>query len=353
MTDDMEPVRRFRDEVPNPDGESWASARAALMRTMHPGRVEQPRRSWAVRARQWRPLALIAVLVLGSGTAALAAVGAFRSGTPVPPSNDPAAKLLVGGSSVLLSIRTPDPAGGSPWGVRLVHYSKAGGYGPDICGQLGRVVNGELGWLGEDGAFSDDGLFHAADPASYGASCTSGSGGTTIKSLVGTGGTAEAVANGEAQGCSRVTRRVKPDASAGTYLARALTARLAVLRAGGAPARSLARRYGVTLTVLIAADRSALTTIRLRAAGEITSWTDATCPPGSLRTIYYGYAGPNAVTVSLTGHGIHESVPVHGANAGAFLFVLAGPPSRWYGEYRSVTCRNGRTYSHGWVCPEP
>jgi hypothetical protein len=81
MTDDLDPIRRFREEVPNPDGASWATARAALTRAMHPKRaVESHSRSrWRMHVRGWRPLALLAALVLGGTAAALAATGAFQT----------------------------------------------------------------------------------------------------------------------------------------------------------------------------------------------------------------------------------------------------------------------------------
>lgn len=59
----------------------------------------------------------------------------------------------------MLALRAADPAGGPPWGIGLSRT--AGGL---LCAQVGRVVDGELGALGLDGAFHDDGGFHP-DPA--------------------------------------------------------------------------------------------------------------------------------------------------------------------------------------------
>ena len=76
MPDDLDPIRRFRDEVPNPDGASWATARAALAHAMHPAEQATrtiPRRgSRTARVHRWRPLALIAVLLLGGSAAGIA-----------------------------------------------------------------------------------------------------------------------------------------------------------------------------------------------------------------------------------------------------------------------------------------
>jgi hypothetical protein len=49
-----------------------------------------------------------------------------------------------------------DPAGGLPWGMRIVHTTRG-----LICVQIGRVYHGQLGQLGVDGAFGNDGRFHA------------------------------------------------------------------------------------------------------------------------------------------------------------------------------------------------
>ena len=52
-------------------------------------------------------------------------------------------------------IATPDPAGGPPWGMRVLSTTRGVG-----CIQVGRLVDGKLGALGQDGAFGDDGRFH-------------------------------------------------------------------------------------------------------------------------------------------------------------------------------------------------
>jgi hypothetical protein len=62
---------------------------------------------------------------------------------------------LTPGSSHLLAISTPDPHGGPPWGMRV--FSTKRGVG---CIQIGRLLDGRLGAIGQDGAFNDDGRFH-------------------------------------------------------------------------------------------------------------------------------------------------------------------------------------------------
>jgi len=120
-----------------------------------------PRRRFAVR--RWRPLALIAVLVLGGATVGLAATGVILTGAPVPTSTRPVATVGAGlptpGGSRLLPLRASDPAGGLPWGMRIIRTTRG-----VICWQIGRVDHGQLGQLGTDGAFGNDGRFHPLLP---------------------------------------------------------------------------------------------------------------------------------------------------------------------------------------------
>jgi len=58
-------------------------------------------------------------------------------------------------SAQLLPISVADPAGGLPWGIRLVRTTRG-----LVCVQVGRLLDGRLGVLGQDGEFHDDGLFH-------------------------------------------------------------------------------------------------------------------------------------------------------------------------------------------------
>jgi hypothetical protein len=75
------------------------------------------------------------------------------SGTPYRP------EALVVTSVRLLSLRAADPAGGPSWGMRVVTTSRG-----LLCAQIGRVLHGELGQLGLDGAFHDDQRFHLLAP---------------------------------------------------------------------------------------------------------------------------------------------------------------------------------------------
>ncbi len=124
-------------------------------------------RPWLWRLTR-RPVGLRLVLivlavVLATTTITLAATGVILVGSPVGLSSRPSATvgegIPIAGASRLLPLRAPDPAGGLPWGMRVVHTTRG-----LICVQIGRVQNGALGQLGVDGAFGNDGRFHPLPP---------------------------------------------------------------------------------------------------------------------------------------------------------------------------------------------
>ena len=115
-----------------------------------------PRRRASVHLR----VALVVVaLVLATAAIALAATGVLLTGSPVSTVRAPIATagqgIPVAGGARLLALRAADPAGGLPWGMRVVHTTRG-----LVCVQIGRVYDGQLGQLGVDGAFHDDGRFH-------------------------------------------------------------------------------------------------------------------------------------------------------------------------------------------------
>ncbi len=115
------------------------------------GRLALPRRA------RWGILVPVAALLLAGGTIALAATGVILTGAGVPATAPvgPSEGIGVPVSSQLLALRIQDPDGGPPWGMRIVTTSRG-----LVCAQVGRVHGGQLGELGTDGAFADDGLFH-------------------------------------------------------------------------------------------------------------------------------------------------------------------------------------------------
>jgi hypothetical protein len=127
----------------------------------------EPRPSRAGRVSWWprllgsmRPRTLLivpALAVLGTG-AALAA-GILLTGSParpkVPPVSTAGYGAAVPSTAKLLTLRVADPAGGLPWGLRTVRTTRG-----DVCLQVGRLADGTIGALGEDGSFGDDHRFH-------------------------------------------------------------------------------------------------------------------------------------------------------------------------------------------------
>ncbi len=130
------------------------------------------RSPWLRRGHRRTPaLVLIAMLVLTAG--ALAAGGVIQLGSPAEPHTSKFYELqgggIVKGTVRLLPISTADPAGGPPWGMRVLSTKRGTG-----CVQVGRLLQGKLGALGQDSAFHDDGLFHEFSVNTFGAerACT-------------------------------------------------------------------------------------------------------------------------------------------------------------------------------------
>jgi hypothetical protein len=124
-------------------------------------RPERTRR--AARHRTLPVSAAAAVLALLVASAvALAVTGTFSTGSAVRPPVRPVASAGAGVATrgtYLLPIRVADPAGGLPWGMRVVYTTRG-----LVCVQVGRIDGSQLGVLGQDGAFGDDGRFHPVAP---------------------------------------------------------------------------------------------------------------------------------------------------------------------------------------------
>ncbi len=216
------------------------------------------------------------------------------------------------GTQHLLAVRTADPAGGPPWGIRAYRTTRG-----RECLQVGRVLAGRLGVLGIDGAFGDDGRFHPV-PVQTSDCFRPG----VVRGLG--GGFEPRPASGELYGvhgtCEpAVERRAR----------RAELRRLQALQRRGP--LSAASRRKLARTRAIDRERRTL------------------CPPGALRTIVADVAGPQARSVTL--HALAGPVTrrVDPRDDGAFLFVLRGWPSDVIPElppYVSVTYRDGVT------CPD-
>lgn len=118
-----------------------------------------PRRGLRARTRGLRVPLIAFVCLVASTAIALAASGVILTGAPVRPEGQMNPSVGEGvpspGASRLLPVRVPDPEGGLPWGMRIVHTTRG-----EVCVQIGRVENGQLGELGIDGVFHNDGRFH-------------------------------------------------------------------------------------------------------------------------------------------------------------------------------------------------
>ncbi|MGA2454405.1 MAG: hypothetical protein ABSG93_12885 [Solirubrobacteraceae bacterium] len=113
-------------------------------------------------SRRMNASVMAVAFVLAGGAIAVAATGVLN-GSPVKRQGPAAPNAGIGvpapGGSRLLALSAADPQGGLPWGMRLVHTTRG-----EICVQIGRLDDGQLGQLGIDGAFHDDGRFHPLAP---------------------------------------------------------------------------------------------------------------------------------------------------------------------------------------------
>lgn len=128
----------------------------------HMSAVEAPRRRARPRRRLVLSLAIATVALMGAGGGALL----FAPGRPLPPAYELSPMSTVGlgrplaPSLALLAPRIADPAGGPPWGMRVIRTTRG-----LACIQAGRVVDGRLGGIGVGYAFKGDGRFHPFAPA--------------------------------------------------------------------------------------------------------------------------------------------------------------------------------------------
>jgi hypothetical protein len=115
------------------------------------------------RSLRWRWVAINLAVGLAGTTLGLSAAGVFKRGTAVgpevPPSPSAFEGVAVPGSVKLLPLRIADPAGGLPWGMRVLRTTRG-----LTCVQVGRVDFGTVGVLGRDGSFADDRRFHPLSP---------------------------------------------------------------------------------------------------------------------------------------------------------------------------------------------
>jgi hypothetical protein len=111
-----------------------------------------------------RVLAIAVVVALALAAIAVAATGLLQRGTDVAPRSGraprPTTALGVATGMIAPPITVPDPEDDHlRWGLRT--FTTTRGY---ACLQVGRVQDFQLGVVGRDGAFGDDGRFHVLGP---------------------------------------------------------------------------------------------------------------------------------------------------------------------------------------------
>jgi hypothetical protein len=267
---------------------------------------------------RWRPqvrlVALAVIAVLAIAAVAFAATGEFSTGQIIEPVSPPTPRAQDGAaipSTIhLLTVRSPDPAGGPAWALRLARTTRG-----EVCITPGRAQGDMIGVLGIDRAFGDDGRLHPfasdyIDPAGCGLS----------------------------------------DANRYAYLA---------VSQVGVPSSALspgitAPAGGCKLDNPPPADRALL------------------CPTDTLRDVYFGLLGPDATQITYHDASGDLRTERPAGHYGAYLIVLpytsglqgnasidAGPAGR---PFVSVSYRNGRvcrpTVTHacqpaGYHAPKP
>jgi hypothetical protein len=142
-----------------PEAKTALVEAARRRRQTAPRRSSQPTVAPRLGFPHWRAVLVSLAILLAGAAVALAAAGVFAPGTPVGPIVPPSPRAFEGvaipGSAKLLPIRTTDPGGGPPWGLRVLQTTRG-----LTCVQAGRVDFGTVGVLGQDGAFANDGRFH-------------------------------------------------------------------------------------------------------------------------------------------------------------------------------------------------
>ena len=313
-----------------------AELREALDRRFNQGwRRGGPRRRlagrWLGATARGVPVALAVLVVVAVAVVALTLGRHGRSPTPIQttdavPTNHPAvAKLPLGtpagpqtaapnkfqGAAIPNTVRlvaeTPDPHGGLLWGLSEFQTTRG-----ETCLQVGRVQDGTIGVIGQDGAWGNDHRFHPISPNAYtGDSCSpTGAGGAAFNNVAVQGAIASA------------------DVPWGSG------AQGGECRIGPQPNQFPA------------------------------------CPPADLRDLDYGLLGPEAATITYTdADGRLFTEPTNGSN-GAYLIVRAGTTmscSRQTGGGQSCVSGGGRTsrpslqsgvittvtYRNGHVCSLP
>lgn len=251
--------------------------------------ARHPSRGRLRESAAWRRGAL--VVAAASLLAAGVAFAASRiDGAPVPRSGFPLVGGAAAGTPSVLPVREPDPGTGPPWGLVYYLTKPSGASAPATCLQVGRIVDGRLGVLGQDGAFSDDHLFHPLPVLP--APCTSApvTIGPAVVPASGLAGPAGFIGvPTSAGGCAIVTPNSDAQSARRAHLA------------------NRAARSGTASTAQV---------------GE------SACPSNDLRILFYGVVTGAATSVELYAPGFEQTQTLPPGDHGGFLFVLSADPGR-------------------------
>jgi hypothetical protein len=183
------------------------------------------------------------------------------------------AGALVPGTVRMLPIAASDPGGGPDWGMRVLSTTRGEG-----CIQIGRLLDGKLGALGQDDAFANDGRFHELP----------------VSAAFEVNGCA--LLDGKGRLFTNVTADERP-ASAWIGTGGRL--------GGCVPASAGPYEKGLRLT---------------RRERELGQRPVPICPQGDLRNIYFGLLGPEAQSITYVLEGQRHTLSTVGAD-GAYMFV--------------------------------
>ncbi len=102
-------------------------------------------------------MVLLLMLVLAAVAFASGLISFGAPAVSVPVFANPRMGLgrIAPGTVRVVPVSVPDPQGGLPWGMRVLSTTRGVG-----CLQVGRLLDGRLVALGQDGAFGNDGRAH-------------------------------------------------------------------------------------------------------------------------------------------------------------------------------------------------
>lgn len=259
----------------------------------------RPRRRWWTASRGF---VLVTGFALVGGAAGAAGLGLIAADPDATEHVDHEIPIAITGQPVrngaLTPVRTPDPDGGPPWGIRITSTSRGA-----ACLQVGRVVDDQLVVLGRDGAFDDDGRAHVV-PEGRNICVPTTADGTPILRSRGTTTTSSGL-----ERCGNRLSRAEYE--------REQRAAIALRDQTIATARPRA----------LAGKR--LPPYRPATDDKWRSIEAAMCPEGSRRALRWGFLGPRATAASYrTADGRTTDQPIAAHGVGAYLFVRRLPDDR-------------------------